>query len=83
MEVVCQILHRGILFPRDIWQYLDIIFIVTLGAEESYWHRQVEGRYAASVIQCKDSSPQFHEYCAKYCAVDKPHCFDESQNLSF
>lgn len=36
-------------------------FIVTLGAEESYWHRQVEGRYAASVIQCKDSSPQFHE----------------------
>lgn len=50
-----------ILFPRDIWQYLDIIFIVTLGAEESYWHRQVEGRYAASVIQCKDSSPQFHE----------------------
>ena len=25
-----------ILFPRDIWQYLDITFIVTVGAEESY-----------------------------------------------
>ena len=29
----------------------------------------------------KTAPPNFMSVKAKYCAVDKPHCFDESQNL--
>ena len=42
-----------ILCHRDTWQYLEITFIATLGTQEFYWHRQVEGRCAASILQCK------------------------------
>ena len=69
-----------ILCLRDIWQCSEINCIVALGAQELYRHGRVEGSCAASVLRCKGNPHNLMSVKANYCAPDKTHCFDGSQN---
>lgn len=73
MEAVCQILHRGDFISQGHLAIFGYNFHCHTRGRRVPLHRQVEGRYAASVIQCKDSSHNFMSVKAKYCAVDVNH----------